>query len=102
MDVEKPIIIVGTGRCGSTLLHRVVARHEDLGWLSPYNEVFPTQHWLSVFSNLYRWYPGSLKQKHLRFFPSPIEAYVFWSNYLQVLADEIGRKSPTMFPRKLS
>lgn len=82
MNVEKPIIIVGTGRCGSTLLHRVLARHENLGWLSPYNEVFPTQHWLSVFSNLYHWYPGSLKQKHLRFFPKPFEAYRFWEHYL--------------------
>lgn len=82
MNVEKPIIIVGTGRCGSTLLHRVLARHEDLGWLSPYNEVFPTQHWLSVLSNLYHWYPGSLKQKHLRLFPKPYEAYRFWEHYL--------------------
>jgi hypothetical protein len=82
MNLEKPIIIVGTGRCGSTLLHRVMARHEDLGWLSPYNEVFPTQHWLSVFSNLYRSYMFSLNVKHLRFFPKPFEAYRFWEHYL--------------------
>ena len=29
-----PLIIVGTGRCGSTLLHRLLAHHERLGWLS--------------------------------------------------------------------
>lgn len=82
MNLEKPIIIVGTGRCGSTFLHRVLARHQDLGWLSPYNEVFPTQFWLSAFSNLYRWTAFSFKTKHLRFFPKPFEAYRFWEHYL--------------------
>ena len=82
MILENPIIIVGTGRCGSTLLHRVLARHQDLGWLSPYNELFPTRRWLSGLSNLYRWPAFSFKVKHLPFFPKPFEAYRFWERYL--------------------
>jgi omega-hydroxy-beta-dihydromenaquinone-9 sulfotransferase len=35
MDITKPIIIVGTGRCGSTLFHRLLAKHPQMMWLSP-------------------------------------------------------------------
>ncbi|MEJ7803733.1 MAG: sulfotransferase, partial [Candidatus Limnocylindria bacterium] len=52
--VEQPLIIVGTGRCGSTMLHRLLARHEQVGCLSTWNETFPSQTWLSASSNLYR------------------------------------------------
>ena len=33
MDVTKPIFIVGTGRCGSTALHRLLGLHPQLMWL---------------------------------------------------------------------
>lgn len=82
MNIDRPIIIVGTGRCGSTMLHRVLAMHEDLGWTSTFNEVFPTQPWLSRFSNLYRHPLISKKVKHYPFFPKPFEAYKFWEHYL--------------------
>lgn len=78
---EKPIIIVGTGRCGSTMFQRVLARHKDVGWLSTFNEVFPSQLWLSIFSNLYGT-PLPIRIKHLPFFPKPFEAYDFWKHYL--------------------
>ena len=81
VKIDRPIIIVGTGRCGSTLLHRIMASHEDVGWLSPYNEVFPTQLWLSTFSRMYkmRAFEGV---KSGRYFPKPFEAYKFWEHYL--------------------
>lgn len=82
MNVERPVIVVGTGRCGSTMLHRVLALHEDLGWLSPYNEVLPTQAWVSRLSNLYRSTGLSRKTRHLEAFPKPFEAYRFWEHYL--------------------
>jgi hypothetical protein len=76
-----PIIIVGTGRCGSTLLHRLLARHEELGWLSTFNEVLPSQTWLSLFSRLYR-LPLPERLKASKGFPKPFEAYRFWEHYL--------------------
>jgi Sulfotransferase family len=77
----RPIVIVGTGRCGSTLLHRLLALHDDVGWLSTFNETFPTQTWLSVFSGLYRW-PLPSGVRHMKAFPKPFEAYRFWEHYL--------------------
>jgi omega-hydroxy-beta-dihydromenaquinone-9 sulfotransferase len=80
-DPRRPIIIVGTGRCGSTLLHRLLARHETLGWLSTFNEVLPTQTWLSTFSALYRT-PLPERLRHAKAFPKPFEAYRFWERFL--------------------
>jgi omega-hydroxy-beta-dihydromenaquinone-9 sulfotransferase len=41
MQITKPIFIVGTGRCGSTAFHRVLARHPQVMWLSGFAEQFP-------------------------------------------------------------
>ena len=63
------------------MLHRLLARHEQLGWLSTWNEAFPGQPWLSAGSNLYRApLPGRLKES--KAFPKPFEAYRFWEHYL--------------------
>ncbi|MDQ2676167.1 MAG: sulfotransferase [Actinomycetota bacterium] len=77
----QPLIIVGTGRCGSTMLHRLLARHEHVGWLSTWNETFPAQTWLSAGSHLYR-APAPARLKDWRGFPKPYEAYEFWEHYL--------------------
>jgi omega-hydroxy-beta-dihydromenaquinone-9 sulfotransferase len=81
LEGSETITVVGTGRCGSTLLHRLLARHDDLGWLSTFNEVFPAQPWLSVFSGLYRW-PLPFRLKHAKAFPKPFECYRFWEHFL--------------------
>jgi len=47
MQITKPIIIVGTGRCGSTVFHRTLALHPQLMWLSALAEVFPRRPWLN-------------------------------------------------------
>lgn len=80
-DGQRPLIIVGTGRCGSTLLHRLLSEHDQLGWLSTFNETLPRQTWLSAFSRLYRT-PLPRRLKTMRAFPKPFEAYRFWEAYL--------------------
>jgi omega-hydroxy-beta-dihydromenaquinone-9 sulfotransferase len=41
MTITKPIIIVGTGRCGSTALQYLLATHPDVMWLSAFCSVYP-------------------------------------------------------------
>ena len=41
MNITKPIFIVGTGRCGSTLFHRLFAAHQQLMWLSGFTHRYP-------------------------------------------------------------
>jgi omega-hydroxy-beta-dihydromenaquinone-9 sulfotransferase len=41
MKITKPIFIVGTGRCGSTAFHSLVAKHPNTMWLSGFAEYFP-------------------------------------------------------------
>src|SRR3712207_6189361 len=43
MKIIKPIIIVGTGRCGSTLFHRLLARHPQVMWMSGFCERYPSR-----------------------------------------------------------
>jgi hypothetical protein len=73
--------MVGTGRCGSTTLHRLLGLHDDVGCLSYLNEGLPSQTWLSVFSRAYRWSLPS-RVKRMKAFPMPWEAYRFWDHYL--------------------
>lgn len=39
--LQKPIIIFGTGRSGTTVISDIIFRHEDLAWHSNYQELFP-------------------------------------------------------------
>ena len=41
MKIIKPIILVGTGRCGSTVFHRLLATHPRLMWLSGLAYLYP-------------------------------------------------------------
>jgi hypothetical protein len=41
--IIKPIIIVGTGRCGSTVFHRLLATHPEVMWLSGFCDRYPSR-----------------------------------------------------------
>lgn len=77
--LHKPIIIVGTGRCGSTVFHRVLAKHPDMMWLSGFCDRYPTKPaWnrravTAVSHPLLRGLLGRRIQ--------PGECYRFWDKY---------------------
>lgn len=90
MDVVKPIFMVGTGRCGSTIIFEALSVHERLGWLSNYNKLLP---WLDLVSVMPRIYNlpffrnqarGEKKQYGQgrglinKILPTPFECYPKW------------------------
>jgi hypothetical protein len=78
-EITKPIIIVGTGRCGSTLFHRLLAKHPDVMWLSGFCDRFPTRpEWnrraVTAMDN-------PLLRRMFGHRIQPGECYVFWDRH---------------------
>ena len=64
--------VLGTGRCGSTLVHEVLARHADVGFVSNVEDRFPLPKGAGRWNNgLYRRSPEPFTRKgRIRFAPS--------------------------------
>lgn len=56
MDIKKPIIIIGTGRCGSSIFHDIFAHHPQVAWLSWLANIYPKHpefnRWFMHFINI--------------------------------------------------
>ena len=79
--MTRPVFVLGTGRCGSTLVHEVLARHEDTGFVTNLDDLGlrTSSRWQN---DLWRRLPAEVTKKGgARFAPS--EAY-------RVLAKEVG------------
>jgi hypothetical protein len=78
-EIKKPIILLGTGRCGSTALHKLLSFHPHVAWLSRLSNRFPNQpkydYWLMRSFDL----PliGQLLKRQF----NPSEGYFFWQRY---------------------
>ena len=93
--LDKPIIIIGSGRSGTTIMSEIIFQHEDLAWHSNYQEIIvftPLINLLRPLMNNKWWrfkkfykYVGvskNTRQQHqskidLLLF-NPIERYNFW------------------------
>ncbi len=77
--IDRPIFIVGAGRSGSTVFHRMFCEHPNVAWQSPLCDKFPAHpgfnrtllrvaHWPAL---------GKFLTGYLR----PGERYRFWDHY---------------------
>src|SRR6188508_3217837 len=68
---QRFAFVLGTGRCGSTLLHELVARHRDVGFLTNVDDRFGRGPSARVQAGIYRRLPAAATQKgRLRLAPS--------------------------------
>jgi len=75
---EKPIFIVGTGRCGSTIFHQVFSYHANVAWLSRVCETEPRN--LKANQRAMQLLDLPLPSRFVRKLIYPVEAYEFWDH----------------------
>jgi hypothetical protein len=77
--IIKPIIVVGSGRCGSTVFHRLLAMHPQMMWLSGFCYRYPEKPALN------RWAVSAMGNPLLRSlfggWIRPGEYYRFWDTH---------------------
>ncbi len=95
--IDKPIIIIGSGRSGTTIMSEIIFQHEDLAWHSNYQEIIvftPLINLLRPILNNRLWrfkkfykYVGASKntrqEKQSKFdliLFNPVERYNFWEH----------------------
>ena len=100
IDNIKPIIIVGTGRCGSTVFHHLLSKHPKLAWLpGALCGRFPHKPELQNFFNRGLDYPilGKVLEERIK----PGECYPFWeyhckgfsAPYRDLVASDVTEKT---------
>lgn len=78
-QIPKPIIVLGTGRCGSTVFHHVLSAHPGVMWLSNLCQRYPTK---PAWNRRAVTAMGSpLVRRILGWRILPSEAYRFWDRY---------------------
>jgi omega-hydroxy-beta-dihydromenaquinone-9 sulfotransferase len=79
MPIEKPILITGLGRSGTTLVHSMLSRHPDVNWLSLLCGKFPDRPYLN------RWLMQAMDVPIVSIYLKrrfvPLENYAFWDFY---------------------
>src|SRR4051794_16593217 len=71
MSDQRFAFVLGTGRCGSTLLHELVARHPDVGFVTNVDDRVGGTTGARLQTRLYRRLPTAATQKgRLRLAPS--------------------------------
>ena len=94
--LEKPIILFGSGRSGTTIISEILFQHEDVAWHNNYQEIFPAIPQINLLRRLFdnKWWRlvkfwnfvgvskntrqnRSTQLLNLAIF-SPIERYNYW------------------------
>jgi hypothetical protein len=77
MSVDRPIFVLGTGRCGSSFLYQLLGYHPDLAWISHYTSYLPGGGWWAALSRVHDLpgLAGWLPKAESRLVPQPTENY---------------------------
>lgn len=79
IQTEKPIFIIGTGGCGSTIFHDIFVHHPQVAWLSGFCDRYPKK------PELNRWLMKAIDIPILGDYimkkVKPSECYIFWEHY---------------------
>jgi len=80
INIDNPVFVMGTGRCGLSPLMDLVSYHKAFAWPSQYNNRRPGDYRISFLSRIVDlpWINGS-RLKH-RKFPKHFEAFPLWNN----------------------
>lgn len=88
-NLSKPLIIIGSGRSGTTIISEIVFRHEWLAWPSNYQQKFPALPQINLCRRLFEnglWHLyGQKRQLNSvsvlnKILFKPGEAYDFWEH----------------------
>ncbi len=106
-QINEPIIIIGTGRSGTTILSEIVFSHNSLAWPSNYQSMFPSisnvNYLRRFFDNSY-WKLLGKKKQYLKvsifnkILFKPAEAYNMW-NY--IIGGEVGFTKDFLIHKKI-
>lgn len=77
--VEAPIFIVGTGRSGSTIFHKLLSYHPHTAWFTRFSDAFPTK---PQYSRLAMYiFDLPLPRRYVRKLIYPLEGFAYWEHY---------------------
>ncbi len=87
--LAKPLVFIGSGRSGSTVISETIFRHDQLAWPSNYQDKFPgstSVNYLRHFFENKNWHIYGQKPQlnkvsfFNKFIFKPVEAYDFWEH----------------------
>lgn len=78
MKVEAPIFVIGTGRSGSSIFHRIFSTHPDVTWLSQLHARYPSK--LDTIKYVMDAIDYPLVGPRLRSILDPGECYELWEH----------------------
>jgi hypothetical protein len=82
IEIDRPILICGPGKSGTTLLMDVLGVHPDVAWFSGWTDRFPMLPQLAMVSRLNDIGWLERRTRSLQRWPRPDEAYGIWDHFL--------------------
>ncbi len=78
---DRPIFIVGLGRCGSTILHHMFSEHPHVAWLSGFGDRMPTS--MKMHRRMLGWVDLPLVGGRIKATTEPGECYDTWEHHVR-------------------